>query len=274
MLTPPLLLIVALASGGGKEADSPPLVEVQAGSAVLWRSYEFCPGAVDCGRKVFIGPEALKFETEQPYLAASARLVAFPLAGLDSDLRWLGLDGRYARGFLQVGVTDPTTQEVLWLDAADEVWSAELLYRRPFALGPVQGWHGVRAGAGSRRFLAPGGVEGTASRRRLGPLVGVEGAVPVLGPLLRVEVTARYALGLTPGSAEQDAFGDSVVASDGLLATVSLGGAVGSTGFGWTLSADYALFLDRFTGSGARSAGGSVREEYVAVVGAASYRFQ
>lgn len=267
-----LAAIAALASGGVPDPGTMPLVEVQAGSAVLWRSYDFCPGTIDCGRKVFIGPEALKFVTERPYVAASARVTAFPLASLDGDLRWLGVDGRYARGFLQVGVTDPASQEVQWLDAADEAWSVELLYRRPFALGFVQGWHGVRAGAGSRRFLTPAGVDGTVSFRRVGPLVGLEAAVPLLGPLLQVELAGRYALGLTPGSAQLDAFGDAVVASDGLLATLSLGGSAGSSGFGWSLSLDYALFLDRFAGDGARSAGGSAREEYVALLGAVSYR--
>lgn len=255
--------------------DVLPHLELSAGPAALWRSYEFCPGAVRCGQQVFVGPEGLKFVTDLPYLAGAARLVSFPFArGPAEAYRGLGLDARYARGAIQVGATDPQTQELRWSLAWDQSWSAEVLYRRQDNLFGLQPWVGVRLGAGARTFSVPdSGVEGTHSARRVGPIGGVEAGLPLLGAALRAELTARYALGLLPGPGEQAAFGGAVVSSDGFLGTFALAGTFGPSGLGWSAALDYQLYLDSFLGSGERASGGSVREQYLSLTTSLRYRF-
>ncbi|MDQ3266657.1 MAG: hypothetical protein M3Y59_23905, partial [Myxococcota bacterium] len=239
-----------------------PGLELSLGTEAVWRTYEFCPGSLQCGRQVFAGPAGLRFVTDAPYVGGSLTLTTFPFQSVDPRLSGLGFEGRYARRFLEVGLTG-STGTVEYHPAYDEEFWGELLFRRSFPVLGLEPWHGVRLGLGSRRFVTGTGAAGTDSVRKLGAGMGLEGGVPLWGRWLTLEAGVLYAFGLSPGTAEREAHGGAVVGSDTLRLRGGLSGRFGRAGLGYSVRAEYGLFQDSFFGAGTRVEGGSAREEFV-----------
>jgi hypothetical protein len=251
---------VAAVKKGSERTQVIPLVEVSAGGTLQWRSYEFCPGVQRCGLKqVSTLPGAARYVTDSPYVAPAVRLAIFPLNGLDSPLRGLGLGGSYTRAWLRtvVPVADGEVQRV---STTDEDFAVELLYRHALKLWGWEPFIGARAGILGRRFVLPENPLLTESRRSIGPVVGLELGAPLWAGL-RLDASARYALAPTPGSVERAAYGPDRASSSGLVLSAGVSGQLEGSGWGWAATWEYALFQDTFAGVGERAAGGAAREE-------------
>lgn len=249
-----------------------PGLELSLGTEAVWRTYEFCPGALQCGRQVFAGPAGLRFVTDAPYVGGSLTLTTFPFQAVDPRLAGLGFEGRYARRFLEVGLTG-SSGAVEYHPSYDEEFWGELLFRRSVSILGLEPWHGVRLGLGSRRFVTGTGAASTDSVRKLGAGMGLEGGLPLLGRWLALEAGVLYAFGLAPGTAEREAHGGAVVGSDTLRLRGGLSGRFGRAGLGYAVRAEYGLFQDSFFGAGTRAEGGSAREEFLTLTAGLRYAF-
>ena len=246
-----------------------PLAEVSVGGSMLSRGATFCAAPLEawCGKDA-----NLTYSTSLPYLGAAARVMAFPFArGEAVEWRGLGFEGRYGWG--ATFVEDGTASAL----ATDQAWSAELLYRQHVEVLGFRPWLGARLGAGSRGFSVPDTVEGLQLRRGVGPALGMDAGLTLLGAALRLELTFRYAMGARPSAGERELYGDGV-SSDGFFASAGLAGAFGAggdgDGLGWSASLEQQLFLDTFRGLGTRAPTGAwVMEQYTALTAGLRYRF-
>jgi len=96
----------------------------------------------------------------------------------------------------------------------------------------------------------------------------------LMGPSLRLELSARYAMGANPGPAERELYGDGA-STDAYTWSAGLSGALVSSGwFGWSATLEQQLFLDTYRGSGTRAPRGAwVMERYTALTAGLRYRF-
>jgi len=270
------LLVLALMGAAPLDVPMPPppppsreawpLAEVTLGGSVLARGAAFCAAPLQpwCGKDA-----TLVYSTSLPYLGASARLATFPFAKAEAvEWRGLGFEGRYAWGATYV------EGDAALALATDQGWSAELLYRQQVEILGFRPWLGARLGALSHGFSVPDTVEGFALQRGIGPSMGLDAGLSLLGSLLRVEVTLRYAMGANPSAAQRQLFGAGV-SSDCYDGVVGVAGTFGEgAGFGWSASVEQQLFLDTFRGVGERAPEGSwVMEQYTAFTAGLRYRF-
>jgi len=273
------LLVLSLLGAAPLEVPMPPppppsreawpLAEVSLGGSVLARGASFCAAPLQawCGKDA-----SLVYFTRLPYLGAAGRVTSFPFAKAEAvEWRGLGFEGRYAWGATYV-----EGDSALAL-ATDQGWSAELLYRQQVEILGFRPWLGARLGALSHGFAVPETVEGFALQRGIGPSMGLDAGLSILGSLLRLELTLRSAMGANPSAAQRRRYGAGVSSDcyDGVVGLAgSFGEGGGGAGFGWSASVEQQLFLDTFRGAGELAPEGSwVMEQYTAVTAGLRYRF-
>jgi hypothetical protein len=277
MVVPTLLatLLWSALPGEPSPRDRAPLLEIQVGAVLSWRSYTLVPNS----------GVGVAYRTSRPYPGFLIDLELNPsgvrgtrplpngtsLAGVLAER--FGLEVRYSQGWAQSRFMDASAQIVA---SRSSEWRAsiDMIYRVPVSLlsalpTEVRG----RLGAGMHRFTVEQTESGLQSSRRSLRL-GIEAVQPLIPSRPgRLALHAGFVLMpyAGPGKEAQTAHG---LGAGGWGMEISAGaqGALDEIlpQLGWRFGVEYTRYADQFLGPGLASQGGSAVELFPHIVLAAT----